>query len=46
MKENVIKLYKKWAKPYVKYYGDFDSAEECGKNLAEVNILEKRCKWE
>lgn len=28
MKENVIKLYKKWAKPYVKYYGDFDSAED------------------
>lgn len=41
MKENVIKLYKKWAKPYVKYYGDFDSAEDLvfteGKNCT-INV--------
>ena len=28
MKENVIKSYKEWAQPHVKWYGDFDSAED------------------
>ena len=28
MKENVIKTYKEWAEPYVKWYGDFKSADD------------------